>query len=93
MNKKPVKPSTHADSDPQPDAPVALTPAPSGYADWLADLKSSIHTAQQRAALAVNREDGRDILERQAQQDGARWLMPILIHCCGDRRCPFHYNV
>ena len=27
-----------------------------GYADWLADLKTRIHTAQQRAALAVNRE-------------------------------------
>jgi len=50
------------------------TQAPSGYADWLAELKTRIHTAQQRAALAVNRElvllywqIGRDILERQAQ--------------------------
>ena len=38
------------------DKPVKLTPAPSGYADWLADLKTRIHSAQQRAALAVNRE-------------------------------------
>ena len=59
----------------KPNAPVALTPAPSGYADWLAELKTRIHAAQQRAALAVNRElallywqIGRDILERQAQQ-------------------------
>ena len=48
---------------------------PEGYADWLADLKSRIHTAQQRATLAVNRElvllywqIGRDILVRQASQ-------------------------
>jgi hypothetical protein len=36
--------------------PVALTPPPAGYADWLAELKSRIHGAQQRAALAINRE-------------------------------------
>lgn len=28
----------------------------SGYADWLAELKIRIHTAQQRATRAVNRE-------------------------------------
>ncbi len=39
-----------------PDTPVALTIAPTGYADWLSELKTRIHTAQQRAALAVNRE-------------------------------------
>ena len=38
------------------DQPISLTPAPAGYADWLAELKTRIHTAQQRAALAVNRE-------------------------------------
>lgn len=38
------------------EPPVSLTPAPAGYADWLAELKTRIHTAQQRAALAVNRE-------------------------------------
>lgn len=31
-----------------------LAPQPEGYADWLADLKTRTHTAQQRAALAVN---------------------------------------
>ena len=36
--------------------PVSLTEAPAGYTDWLSELKSRIHTAQQRAALAVNRE-------------------------------------
>ena len=29
---------------------------PHDYADWLVELKTRIHTAQQRAALAVNRE-------------------------------------
>lgn len=57
------------------ETPAALIATPAGYADWLAELKTRIHTAQQRAALAVNRElvllywqIGRDILERQAQQ-------------------------
>ena len=56
-----------------PETPVAMLEPPSGYADWLTDLKTRIHTAQQRAALAVNRElvllywqIGRDILARQA---------------------------
>ena len=55
--------------------PVMLTDPPPGYADWLSDLKNRIHSAQQRAALAVNRElvllywqIGRDILARQAEQ-------------------------
>ena len=33
------------------DQPVSLTPTPAGYAQWLLDLKSRIHTAQQRATL------------------------------------------
>jgi hypothetical protein len=37
-------------------APVSLTRRPSGYATWLADVKARIQPAQQRAALAVNRE-------------------------------------
>ena len=37
------------------DLPIRLTPAPEGYADWLADLKGRIHSAKQRATLAVNR--------------------------------------
>ncbi|NCC26459.1 MAG: DUF1016 domain-containing protein, partial [Deltaproteobacteria bacterium] len=36
--------------------PVSLIQAPEGYADWLAGLKTRIHSAQQRATLAVNRE-------------------------------------
>ncbi len=69
------------------DLPVALTPPPAGYADWLADLKSRIHTAQQRATLAVNRElvllywqIGRDILARQAEQGWGARVIERLAH-------------
>lgn len=69
------------------DTPVALIPAPEGYADWLAELKGRIHRAQQRATLAVNRElitlywqIGRDILERQAQQGWGAKVIERLSH-------------
>jgi predicted nuclease of restriction endonuclease-like (RecB) superfamily len=71
----------------QSDIPIALIEPPSGYTDWLADLKTRIHTAQQRAALAVNRElvllywqIGRDILERQAQQGWGAKVIERLAH-------------
>jgi predicted nuclease of restriction endonuclease-like (RecB) superfamily len=77
----------------KPTAPVSLTRAPSGYAEWLADLKDRIHAAQQRAALAVNREllmlywrIGRDILERQAD---AGWGAGILDRVSSDLRVAF----
>jgi predicted nuclease of restriction endonuclease-like (RecB) superfamily len=62
------------------DKPVKLTPAPEGYAGWLADLKGQIHDAQQRAAQTLNLElvvlywrIGNAILERQDRQGwGAR---------------------
>jgi hypothetical protein len=38
------------------DPPPGLARPPEGYAGWLADLKTRIHAAQQRATLAVNRE-------------------------------------
>ena len=38
------------------DIPARLAGSSAGYADWLAELKTRIHAAQQRAALAVNRE-------------------------------------
>ncbi|EXU75511.1 PDDEXK nuclease domain-containing protein [Erwinia mallotivora] len=67
--------------------PASLTPEPSGYADWLADLKGRIHSAQQRAALAVNRElvslywqIGRDILMRQAEQGWGARVIDRLAH-------------
>jgi predicted nuclease of restriction endonuclease-like (RecB) superfamily len=69
------------------DTPVSLIPAPGGYAEWLTDLKSRIHTAQQRAALAVNRElvllywqIGRDILARQAEQGWGAKVIERLAH-------------
>lgn len=70
-----------------------LSRAPAGYAEWLADLKTRIHAAQQRAALAVNRELlalywrlGRDILDRQA---AGRWGDGILDRVASDLRAAF----
>ena len=75
------------------DAPASLTPPPEGYADWLADLKGRIHTAQQRATLAVNRElvllywqIGRDILARQAAQG---WGAKVIERLAHDLRAAF----
>ena len=75
------------------DLPVGLTPPPAGYADWLADLKGRIHTAQQRATLAVNRElvllywqIGRDILARQASQG---WGAKVIERLALDLRAAF----
>ena len=69
------------------DQPASLIPTPSGYADWLVDLKARIHGAQQRAALAVNRElvllywqIGRDILARQAEQGWGAKVIERLAH-------------
>lgn len=71
----------------QPDIPIALIEPPSGYADWLTDLKTRIHNAQQRAVLAVNRElvllywqIGRDILARQAEQGWGAKVIERLAH-------------
>jgi predicted nuclease of restriction endonuclease-like (RecB) superfamily len=70
-----------------PDTPLGLTPVPAGYAEWLADIKARIHTAQQRAALAVNREllalywrIGHDILRRQAEQGWGAKVIGRLSH-------------
>lgn len=75
------------------DKPVRLIPAPSGYADWLADLKTRIHSAQQRAALAVNQElvllywqIGQDILARQAAQG---WGAKVIDRLSQDLRLAF----
>jgi predicted nuclease of restriction endonuclease-like (RecB) superfamily len=75
------------------DVPPSLAQRPPGYAEWLTDLKSRIHAAQQRAALAVNGELlllywqlGRDILERQAQ---AQWGGGILDQVSADLRAAF----
>ncbi|MBX3230648.1 MAG: DUF1016 family protein [Labilithrix sp.] len=73
--------------------PVMLTRAPAGYGEWLADLKARIHAAQQRAALAVNRELltlywqlGRDILDRQQR---AGWGAGIVDRVSADLRAAF----
>jgi predicted nuclease of restriction endonuclease-like (RecB) superfamily len=70
-----------------PDTALGLTPVPAGYAEWLADIKARIHTAQQRAALAVNREllalywrIGHDILRRQAEQGWGAKVIGRLSH-------------
>lgn len=69
------------------DKPVSLIQAPEGYVDWLAELKSRIHSAQQRATRAVNRElvqlcwqIGRDILTRQADQGWGAKVIDRLAH-------------
>ncbi|MGV0959600.1 MAG: PDDEXK nuclease domain-containing protein [Limnohabitans sp.] len=69
------------------DQAIALTPTPAGYADWLAELKTRIHSAQQRATLAVNRElvllywqIGCDILARQAEQGWGAKVIDRLAH-------------
>ncbi len=75
------------------DQPVSLTPPPQGYAEWLAELKSRIHSAQQRATLAVNRElvllywqIGRDILARQVDQG---WGAKVIDRLARDLRAAF----
>ena len=55
----------------QTDIHVTLAPAPTGYTDWLAELKTRIHNAQQRAALAVNRELVLALLANRARYSGA----------------------
>ena len=73
--------------DPQPGPVPALADPPAGYAEWLADLKSRIHLAQPRAALAVNTEllrlywrIGRDILDRQAERGWGSRVVERLAH-------------
>lgn len=75
------------------DQPISLTPIPAGYTDWLLELKTRINSAQQRAALAVNRElvllywqIGRDILARQAEQG---WGAKVIERLAHDLRAAF----
>ncbi|PIQ30238.1 MAG: hypothetical protein COS35_00365 [Zetaproteobacteria bacterium CG02_land_8_20_14_3_00_50_9] len=69
------------------DKPVSLMQPPEGYGDWLTELKRRIHSAQQRATLAVNRElvllycqIGHDILARQADQGWGAKVIERLAH-------------
>ena len=66
---------------------------PAGYAEWIADVKLRIRAAQQRAALAVNKEMlqlywqiGRDIIDRQAV---AGWGTGVLSRIEADLRVEF----
>ena len=76
------------------DTPIVmLADPPPGYVDWLSELKTRIHTAQQRAALAVNRElvllywqIGRDILARQEEQG---WGAKVIERLARDLRNAF----
>lgn len=67
--------------------PTSLATAPEGYANWLSELKDRIHTVQQRAALAVNRElvllywqIGSDILLRQRREGWGTKVIERLAH-------------
>ncbi|MBF0192835.1 MAG: DUF1016 family protein [Magnetococcales bacterium] len=70
-----------------------ILPLPADYAPWLAELKGRIHSAQQRAALAVNRElvllywqIGRDILARQGREG---WGTKVIERLAQDLRSAF----
>ncbi len=80
-------------SGPAHDLPASLSPQPEGYAAWLLDLKGRIHSAQQRATLAVNRElvllywqIGQDILARQTEQG---WGTKVIERLAQDLRIAF----
>lgn len=70
-----------------------IVPLPPDYGPWLADLKERIHAAQQRAALAVNRElvllywqIGQEILVRQGRQG---WGTKVIERLAQDLRNAF----
>ncbi len=70
-----------------------IVPLPPDYTAWLAELKTRIHTAQQRATLAVNRElvllywqIGRDILARQNHEG---WGAKVIERLAQDLRNAF----
>ena len=64
-----------------------MIPPPAGYADWLGDIKTQIHEAQQRAAQALNLhlvslywKIGRAILDQQEQQGWGAKVIDRLAH-------------
>lgn len=66
---------------------VCVVPALEGYANWLGELKSRIHSAQQQGALALNHEliqlywqIGHDMLQRQAEQGWGAKVIERLSH-------------
>jgi predicted nuclease of restriction endonuclease-like (RecB) superfamily len=67
--------------------PLSLIDPPSGYSDWLCELKTRIHNAQQRAVQTVNRDlvllywqIGHDILERQSREGWGAKVIERLAH-------------
>jgi predicted nuclease of restriction endonuclease-like (RecB) superfamily len=80
-------------SDNEAEKPASLMPPPEGYADWLGDIKTQIHEAQQRAAQALNLhlvslywQIGRAILEQQENQG---WGAKIIDRLAQDLRTNF----
>lgn len=68
-------------------APASLQTMPEDYGQWLNELKTRIHSAQQRAARAVNSEMvllywglGRDILDNQTRQGWGAKVIDRLSH-------------
>ncbi|WP_018527760.1 PDDEXK nuclease domain-containing protein [Alkalispirochaeta alkalica] len=79
--------------EPSGELPISLENQPEGYSEWLIDLKKRIQSAQQRSALAVNRElillywqIGREILVRQ---DKAGWGAKVIERIAHDLRNAF----
>lgn len=69
------------------DLPAALVDVPADYAEWLADVKTRVHQAQQRAAQAANIELlglywnlGHEILERQGREGYGTRVVDRLAH-------------
>lgn len=69
------------------DKSLSLIPPPAGYHDWLGDIKTQIHEAQQRASQALNLElvalywrIGKAILDRQNQQGWGAKVIDRLAH-------------
>jgi len=73
------------------DKPISIIPE--GYAHWLAELKTRIASARQRAALSVNQAQirlywqiGQDILERQINQG---WGAKVIDRLANDLKDSF----
>lgn len=69
------------------DRAPSLVDPPVGYVEWLADLKSRVQAARQRAALSVNVEQlalyrhiGLSLLQRQAEQGWGARVIDRLSH-------------
>jgi predicted nuclease of restriction endonuclease-like (RecB) superfamily len=70
---------------------MSLGPRPEGYAEWFADVKARVHAAQQRAALAVNKELlqlywqlGHDLSDRRRE-----WGSGVIDQVSSDMRAAF----